>query len=128
MEMVTKKVRTGKKVVWEGELPLYDTLDEIREHETEETIVARFNEGNHVKLMGNKRLEYSGKATTKKMRRKLAFECITTEELMAVAQDGDKMEALLFSDEVQARVDAKLKANLEAATANIQEDDAPEDE
>ena len=109
MKTVTKKVRTKGKVVSEIDLPVYESVDEIMGSEPADRIVAVFNNGNHVRLMGNERAKFSGTRTGKKKRLRLAFNCLTTEELMQVAGDDAKFEALLESDEIQARVDAKLQ-------------------
>lgn len=103
-----KKVRTKGKVVSEIMVPIYATVDEIVGSEPAERIIAVFNNGNHVRLMGNERMKFSSTKTGKKKRNQLAFNCLTTDELMSVAQDADKLAQLLESPEVQARVDAAL--------------------
>ena len=118
MNEVMKKIRTKGKVVSEIMVPVYATVDEIVGSEPAERIVAVFNNGNHVRLMGNERAKFSGTKTGKKKRNQLAFNCLTTDELMSVAQDADKLAQLLESPEVQARVDAAL------ADENDLDDDA----
>ena len=108
MKEVTKRVRTKNKVVSEVALPVYDTVDEIIAHEPADRIVAVFNNGNHVRIMGNERAKFSGKSTGKKKRLQLAFNCLTVDELMSVAQNADALNALLESADVQARVDKML--------------------
>ena len=108
MQEVMKKIRTKGKVVSEITVPVYATVDEIVGSEPAERIVAVFNNGNHVRLMGNERAKFSGTKTGKKKRNQLAFNCLMTDELMSVAQDSDKLAELLESPEVQARVDAAL--------------------
>lgn len=114
MKNVTKKVRHGKdeggksKVVAEVDLPVYETVDELIGSETDKAIVAMFNNANHIRIMGNERAKFSGTATGKGKRREMGFNCLSTDELMSVAQDAVALEALIFSEDVQARVDAKL--------------------
>jgi hypothetical protein len=108
MQEVTKKVRTKGKVVSEITVPVYATVEEIVSSEPAERIVAVFNNGNHVRLMGNERAKFGGAKTGKKKRMQMAFNLITTDELMSVSNDMAALEALLMSDEVQSRVDAKL--------------------
>ena len=108
MQEVMKKIRTKGKVVSEIMVPIYATVDEIVGSEPAERIVAVFNNGNHVRLMGNERAKFSGTNTGKKKRNQLAFNCLTTDELMSVAQNADLLAQLLESPEVQARVDAAL--------------------
>ena len=108
MKELMKPVRTKGKVVSEVMCPVYETVDEILNSEPQERIVAVFNNGNHVRIMGNERAKFSGTKAGKKKRTQLAFNCLTTDELMSVAQDANKLAALLESDEIQARVDEQL--------------------
>ena len=110
MREVLKQVKTKNKVVAEVNVPVYETVEEIINSESAERIIAVFNNGNHVRIMGNERAKYSGTKTGKKLRRKMAFNCLTTDELMARAQDSDALEAFLNSPEIQARVDAQIAA------------------
>ena len=108
MKEVIKKVRHKQKIVAEVTVPLYENVQEIIDSEPPERIVAVFNNGNHVRIMGNERSKFSTSATSKKVRTKIAFELLSTEELMAVAQDADALQAKLESDEMQARVNAYI--------------------
>ncbi len=108
MKEVLKKVRHKSQVVAEVNLPVYETVDEIIEYVTAEQIVAVFNNGNHVRIMGNERAKFSGTKTGKKKRNQLAFNCLSVDELMGVAQNAEAMQELLDSPEIQARVDAQL--------------------
>lgn len=108
VKMVMKKVRTKQKVVAEIEVPIYVDTSELLEFEPAERILAMFNNANHVRLMGNERAKFSGTRTGKKMRAKIAFNCLTVEQLQSVAGDMDALDALLDSDDIQALVDAKL--------------------
>jgi len=109
MKESVKKVRTKGKIVSEVNVPVYDTVAEITANEPEDRIVAVFNNGNHVRIMGNERAKFTGVRTGKKRRLQLAFNCLTVEELMSVAQNADKLNALLESSIVQERVDAVLE-------------------
>ena len=124
MKEVAKKVRHKGKVVSEVNVPVYDTVDEILNSEPSERIVAVFNNGNHVRIMGNERAKFSGTKTGKKKRLQLAFNCLSVDELMSCAQDSGKLNQLLESDEVQARVDAMLAESGET----VEEADAEEEE
>lgn len=112
MEEVLKQVKHKGKVVGEVLCPLYTTVDEILEAENAERIVAVFNNGNHVRIMGNERAKHSGVRTGKKKRTEMAFSCLTIDEMTSCATDGRpdpaKLQTLLDSPEVQARVDAKI--------------------
>ncbi len=108
MKTETKKVRHKSQVVCEVDVPIYESVDEIINSEPPERIVSVFNNGNHVRIMGNERAKFSGTRTGKKKRTQMAFNTLTVEELMACAQDSAALEKLLESEEIQARVDAQL--------------------
>ncbi len=108
MKTVTKKVRHKTKVVAEIDVPVYDNVQEIVDSEPDERIIAVFNNGNHVRLMGNERAKHSGVRTGKKLRNRIAFETLTIDEIMSCQGDGVKLEQLLDSPEIQARIDVKI--------------------
>ena len=112
MKELTKDVKTkkdGKTVkVSEVAVPEYETLDELVAAEEEGKIVAMFNQANCIRIMGNERAKFTEGRTSKKARRELAFNLLTTDELMKVAQDANALNDLLDSDAIQARVDEHL--------------------
>ncbi len=116
MKDVLKKVRTKNQVVCEVNVPVYDTVGEILASEPKERIVAVFNNGNAVRIMGNERAKFTGTKTGKKKRLQMAFNVLSTDELMSCARNEEKLSALLQSPEIQARVDAELEGSTEAAT------------
>jgi len=109
MREVLKKVRHKGKVVAELTLPVYENVKELVDAEPPERVVAMFNNGNHIRIMSNERMKYAGTKAGKRKRYNLAFNSLTVDELMSVAQDADKLQALIESPEVQARVDALLQ-------------------
>jgi len=117
MKQVMKKVRHKGKVVSEIEVPIYESLEELADDMEETKILSIFNNGNHIRLMGNERAKFSTTTTGKKARMKIAFELLSTDELMAVAQNADALNEKLMSDEMQQRVDEHLKASSEAPEA-----------
>ena len=112
MKELTKDVKTkkdGKAVkVSEVVVPEYETLDELVAAEEEGKIVSLFNQANCIRIMGNERAKFAEGRVSKGARRELAFNLLTTEELMKVAQDASALNALLDSTEIQARVDERL--------------------
>ncbi len=127
MKQITKKVRHGKeesgagKIVAEVELVIYETVQEILDNEPEERILAVFNNGNHVRLMGNERAKFSGTVGGgKKARNVAAFNSLTAEELYAVQGDIEKLNTFLQSPAIQARVDAALAEIAPAETETIE--------
>lgn len=130
MENTLRKVRHKGEVVSEVNVPVYATFDELVNSEKQERIVSVFNNGNAVRIMGNERAKFSGTRTGKKKRLQMAFNCVSVEELMAVQGNADALNALLESEEVQARVDAKLQetgASVETAEETVAEDEANEE-
>lgn len=124
MQEVVKKVRHARKVVAEVSCPVYETLDELIASEKESAILAEFNHGNHIRIMSAKRATFSGTKTGKKKRHIAAFNSLTVDELMTVAQDADALEALLNSPDIQARVDTMLEEDAmleEEATVETEE-------
>ena len=109
MKQVLKQVRTKGKVVSETQVNVYENLDELIASEKPEQIVADFNHGSCVRIMGNERAKFAGTKTGKKLRMKLAFNMLTVDELMSVVQDSAALEALCESDKIQARIDKYLE-------------------
>ena len=108
MKEELKKVRHKSKVVGEVMCPTYETVQEILDAEPEERILAMFNNANTVRIMGNERAKHSGVRTGKKARTEMAIGLLTVDELVSCAGDGAKLTALVESDDIQARVDAKI--------------------
>jgi hypothetical protein len=125
MQEVMKKVRHKSKIVAEVMVPVYATVEEILGAEPKERIVAVFNNGNHVRIMGNERAKHSGVRTGKKARTQLAFSTLTIEEMTGCLGDAQKLEDLLESDVIQARVDAIIAENAVDEDAEV---DAPVEE
>ena len=115
MKEETKDVKTkkdGKQVkVSEVSVPVYETLDELVGAEEEGKIINMFNQANCIRIMWNERAKFTEGKTSKKARRELAFNLLTTDELMKVAQDANALNTLLDSAEIQARVDEKLASS-----------------
>jgi len=135
MKEEIKKVRTKvggeTKVVSEISVPIYESVEELINSESEERIVSVFNKGNHIRIMGNERIKFSEGKKSVKALRNAAFNLLTTEELMSVAQDAAKLEALLDSAVIQKRVQDQL-SNVETTdnetTDNETTDEYGEDE
>ena len=110
MKTVQKIVKTGRpaKEVGVVDVPIYDTIDELIENETEEKILACFNQQNCIRIMGNERAKHTPGRVGKSVRMNVAFSVLTIEELTSVAGDPIALKTLLLSAEIQARVDAKL--------------------
>ena len=128
MKETRKPVRTKGKIVSEVDVPVYDSVEEIINSEPSERIVAVFNNGNAVRIMGNERAKFSGVRTGKKKRMQIAFGLLTTEEMMSVAGDGAALESLLESDEIQARVTVHLEETEGVSDDADDADDATETE
>ena len=118
-EEVRKVVHKGS-VVGEVTVPVYESMEELMEKESEERILSMFNKQNCVRIAGNERAKHTEGRTGKKKRAQIAFNLLTSEELTAVTRDYDALQELLESDEVQARVDEYLSGTPEGATAEAE--------
>lgn len=116
MKEVVSKVRYKTKVVEETTIPQYDTLDEIIGAVEESLIVDMFNRGNKIRIQGLIRNKYMTK-TGKEKRRGIAFNLLTTDELIRFAGDHNGLTAFIDSAEMALRVDAYLAENEPAGVA-----------
>lgn len=122
MQTKESKVRTGGEVVDTIQIPIYETMDELQEHEEADRILACFNHGNAIRLQGNARAKFAVKPLTKIGRLELTFDMLQSGELEDVLDSetiesakGDFMMIKKLAeenDEVKAAVDAKYKASL----------------
>lgn len=118
MKETTQKVRHKSEVVGEVTVPVYETMEELMEKESAERILSMFNKQNCVRIAGNERAKHTEGRAGKKKRAQIAFNLLTSEELAAATGDYDALQALLESEDVQARVDEYLSGNpAEAAEA-----------
>jgi len=101
---ITDKASGGLKKVSEVEVPVYETIDELLEHESEEHILNMFNKQNIIRLQGNERAKFKTTRAGKAKRRMLAFNTLTPEEISRFAGDFEGLQAYLDSPEVQARI------------------------
>lgn len=123
MKEVTKDVKTKGKTVGQVTVNHYETVQELVENESEERILGMFNKQNLIRMMGNERAKHGEGRIGKQKRTKIAYGCLTLEEAASVAQDYDALQELLNSDEIQARVDAKLAEDAPAEAESAEEDD-----
>lgn len=127
MQEVVSKVRYKGKVVEEIVIPIYDSLDEIVTNVEESLIVDMFNRGNKVRLQGVTRNKYSTK-TGKEKKRAIAFNLLTTDELIRFAGDHNGLTAFIDSKEMMDRVEAYLAENAPAGSADASDSDENDEE
>ena len=108
MQVETKNVRYDRKIVGQVDVPVYENLEELTGAEEADYIVSQFNKGNTITLMGIERNKHKPKTLGKQKRIWIALNLLTEEELMSVRGDEDALQALVMSDKIQARVDAKI--------------------
>ena len=112
MKKVTKEVsiiKDGKKhVVGSVVVPIYETIADLSENEEPQHILDMFNKGNVIYLMGNERNKHKPSVTGKKDRLYIAMSLLTTEEFQSTGGDKNKLQELLASDEITARVEDYL--------------------
>ncbi len=107
------KVRTGGKIVATITVPVYVTVAEAIEAETEAVVLAKFNSQNATDLANVERAKHRPSTMGKGKKRVAATNVCTTEEIMEALNradedfGGDKaaaLDALVNSDEIQARL------------------------
>lgn len=116
------KVKTGGKVVATVAVPVYESVAEAVETETEAVVLKKFNSQNATDLANIERAKHRpatmGKAAQVAAKRVAATNICTTEEIMNalgnadVDFNGDKaaaIDALVNSDEIQARLAAQAE-------------------
>ena len=117
----TKKVRTGGKVVGEVGIPVYDTVDELIGAEEESRIIAMFNNGNAVRIMGNERAKHTMAKVGKQRRFEIGYnllrEVFESEELGDIIGNIEKLKGAIASEKMQTAIDAYIadqKAEVES--------------
>jgi hypothetical protein len=110
MKKVESKVRYKGKVVEVISIPVFESMDEIMANNPKELVIAMFNRGNTVRLQGITRNKYSTR-TGKEKRRAIAFNLLTTDELIRFAGKHEELTAFIDSAEMSARVDNYIEDN-----------------
>jgi len=106
---VTDKLTKSKKVVATVEVPIYENLQELIDNEPEDKIVNLFNKQNIINIQAAERQKHtSNKKLGKKKYLEVAYSTLTHEELVEHAGNYDDLMNFLQSDEIKARVEAKL--------------------
>lgn len=103
MRTETREVKHKSKTVAEIEVPIYESLDEAAEALTPEKALGLLNKQNVIRLQANERQKSAGTRVGKKRLAKAAYNCLTPDEVQAVAGDYDALQELLNSPEIQAR-------------------------
>ncbi len=111
MKEVTKEVKTGKpsKTVGTVTIPIYENIDELIQSETEAVILERFNHANTIRIMSAERQKHVPGRIGKNRRMEIAYSTLTHDEAMSAVGDLNKLQDLLNSEDVQARVDEYLE-------------------
>jgi len=110
MKEVTKKVKYNGEEVGTCVIPIYETAEELVENETAENLLAQFNKGNTVYLMGVERNKHKPATAGKQKRAFIGFNVLTTDEITSCQGDPDALKTLIESAEVQTRIDEYLLA------------------
>lgn len=109
MKNVLKKVKYGGKEVGSVNVPIYETIDELANNEAAESILARFNQGNAIFLMGQERNKHKPATVGKRNRAFIGFNVLTQEEIASCKGDPTALRNLIESEAVQARIDEYLE-------------------
>ncbi len=109
MKEDVKKVRHAGEVVGEATIPVYETITELVESESDERILNMFNKQNCVRIMGNERAKHTPTKMGKGKRWDLAFNTLTPEEAASFAGNVEGLKEFLEGDEIAARVDALIQ-------------------
>lgn len=112
MKEVTKEVKLTKdgkrQVVGTVVIPVYESVEELSDHEEPQFIVDQFNKGNKITIMNNERNKHKPATAGKEKRNYIGLSLITTEEFQATNGDPDAIKELVQSDEIQSRIDEYL--------------------
>lgn len=108
MKTEMKKVRHKGQVVDEIEVPIYETMDELRAGVADAVVVDLFNKANVIALQATARSPYSEKKVGKQKRQSVGFDLLTTEEIMSFAGNHAGLLAFLDTPDMQQRIDEKL--------------------
>jgi endonuclease IV len=111
VKQVKLRIKGKTEVVGSCTVPIYDSVEELIEKESIENILAQFNKGNTITLMGIERNKHKPQTAGKQKRMMIGLSLITTEEFQNLAGDPDAIKEFVESPEVQARIDAKLDAD-----------------
>lgn len=106
MQQVTKSVKTKGKTVGHVEVPQYESVEELVEHECEAEIIRLFNKMKVIDEQAKLRNQFSEGRTTKKALMKAAYNLLTVDEISKFEGDFDALQRFLQSDEMKQRVDA----------------------
>ncbi len=109
MKEETRKVRHAGEVVDEVSVPVYETVDELVNAETEERVLAMFNKQNAVRIMGNVRAQHTPSRMGKGKMWDLAFNMLSPEEAASFAGNVEGLREFLESDEIAERVKKSLE-------------------
>lgn len=125
MKQEMKKVRHKGQVVDEIEVPIYETMDELRAGVADAVIVDLFNKANVIALQATARAPFGEKKAGKQRRTAVGFDLLTTDEIMGFAGNHAGMLAFLDTPEMQQRIDEQLGVTDEDdATAEGSTDEA----
>lgn len=109
VEKEVKLTKDGKKiVVGTVSIPIYEDVIDLSENESPENILAQFNKGNIITIMGNERNKHKPATAGKQKRAYIGLSLITTEEFQATGGNPDKIKAFVESDEIQNRIEEFL--------------------
>jgi len=110
MKEVTKKVKYDGNEVGTCTIPIYESVEELAETEAPDNILAQFNKGNTVYLMGVERNKHKPATAGKQKRAFIGFNVLTTDEITSCQGDPEALKELIESEEVQGRIDEYLLA------------------
>jgi len=122
MKTVLSKVRHKGQVVAEIDIPIYETFDELMAAVAGNVIVDKFNKANKIDLQAAARSPFSEKAGKQK-RIAIAFDLLTTDEIISYVGNHAGLVQFMDSPEMQARIDVELAKN----TTAVDETDVVED-
>lgn len=112
MKNVVAEVRHKSNVVGNVNVPVYENIDELRANVSDAEIVKLFNKMNKIEIQAAERNKHSTEKGGKKLRKETAFAIAASDDTLRQRLQQcvtiEQLDAFLFSDELQALVDAKL--------------------
>ena len=104
-----KEVKSKSKIVGTVEVTIYETVEELIDNVEESVILANFNKSNVIAAQAAERTKHTPGKMGKSKKLKMAFNLLTSDEMISCQGDFEALEALAITKfpEVEAQIAAE---------------------